>query len=181
MGSLCVGCDHPPPVGISAAGLHGGTAVIRGDISSQFLSGLLMAAPYARSPVALRVQGSLVSQPYVHMTTGVMRAFGVPVVDKEFTSFHIPSPSCYVGQQYAIEPDASAASYFGAAAAISGGTVTVRGLGPEALQGDVRFCDCLEQMGCAVRREKTQITVIGRSHNHHGHRAHPSQGNRSHR
>ncbi len=97
------------------------------------------------------------------MTTGVMRAFGVPVVDKEFTSFHVPSPSCYVGQQYAIEPDASAASYFWAAAAITGGTVTVRGLGPEALQGDVRFCDCLEQMGCAVRREKTQITVIGKS------------------
>ena len=151
-----------PPVLISSAGLSGGTAVVRGDISSQFSSGLLLAAPSARSPVELRVDGPLVSQPYVHMTIGVMQAFGVQVVDQQLTSFHIPAPTCYAARHYAIEPDASAASYFWAAAAITGGTVTVTGLGPEALQGDVRFCDCLERMGCEVRREQTRITVLAK-------------------
>jgi 3-phosphoshikimate 1-carboxyvinyltransferase len=151
-----------PPVRIRGDGLPGGTASIRGDISSQFLSGLLLAAPYARHPVHLLVDGPLVSQPYVHMTQGVMEAFGVHVADQTLRRFDVDAPTKYRGCEYGIEPDASAASYFWAAAAITDGAVTVSGLGPQAMQGDVAFCDCLEQMGCAVTRQPEQITVAGR-------------------
>ncbi|MHB0958949.1 MAG: 3-phosphoshikimate 1-carboxyvinyltransferase [Pirellulaceae bacterium] len=153
-----------PPVRISGEGLPGGTASIRGNISSQFLSGLLLAAPYAQRPVHLLVDGPLVSQPYVHMTLGVMEAFGagVRVTDQTLQRFDIDAPTRYRGCEYRIEPDASAASYFWAAAAITGGTVGVSGLGPQSLQGDVAFCDCLERMGCLVTRTPGQITVAGR-------------------
>jgi 3-phosphoshikimate 1-carboxyvinyltransferase len=150
-----------PPVAVAAQGLAGGQAVLRGDVSSQFLSGLLMAAPYARRPVELLIEGPLVSQPYVSMTLELMRSFGVAVHNHQLTQFQIPAPQRYRGRPYTIEPDASAASYFWAAAAITGGRVTVQGLGPHAIQGDVGFCDCLERMGCQVIRNADSITVIG--------------------
>lgn len=148
-----------PPVVIHAAGLPGGRATIAGDISSQFLSGLLMAAPYARRPVELVVSGELVSKPYVEMTLAVMRAFGVATESRGLKEFVVPSGTTYLGREYPIEPDASAASYFFAAAAVTGGKVTVEGLSQESLQGDVRFCDCLAQMGCEVRYEADSTTV----------------------
>jgi len=151
-----------PPVRIAAQQLAGGTARIRGDISSQFLSGLLMSAPYARCPVTLEVDGPLVSKPYVKMTLGVMSAFGVNVAQRDFHQFSIDAPRRYEGRQYIIEPDASAASYFWAAAAITQGRVTVEGLDAHALQGDVRFCECLELMGCDVIRGTNRITVVGK-------------------
>jgi 3-phosphoshikimate 1-carboxyvinyltransferase len=160
--------DGCPPVTVHANGLPGGTAKFRGDISSQFLSGLLMAAPAARSPVELHVDGPLVSKPYVRMTTSVMNAFSVKVDAGDgacrpvMQQFLIAAPQRYRACNYAIEPDASAASYFWAAAAITGGKVTVDGLSANSLQGDVAFVDCLEQMGCEVRRDANGITVIGR-------------------
>jgi 3-phosphoshikimate 1-carboxyvinyltransferase len=150
-----------PPVSIAGRGLPGGTATIRGDISSQFLSGLLLAAPYAQRRVELLLDGPLVSQPYVQLTRQVMQAFGVPVEEQARQRFVVAAPARYQGRTYGIEPDASAASYFWAAAAITGGQVAVTGLSPHALQGDVAFCDCLEQMGCEVRREADRITVTG--------------------
>lgn len=149
-----------PPVLVKARGLRGGAARIRGDISSQYLSGLLMAAPYASSPVQIVVDGELVSQPYVHMTLGVMRAFGVETPPSDLKSFAIPTQK-YCGVEYDIEPDASAASYFWGAAAVTGGTVTVEGLTREALQGDVAFVDCLAQMGCTVTDTPQGIQVTG--------------------
>jgi 3-phosphoshikimate 1-carboxyvinyltransferase len=151
-----------PPVVVHAAGLAGGIAKIRGDISSQFLSGLLMAAPYARLPVELIVEGGLVSQPYVRMTLAVMKAFGVAVPSDDLAHL-VVRKGTYKGRIYEIEPDASAASYFFAAAAITGGEVTVEGLSRESLQGDVAFCDCLAQMGCDVRYSADSITVAGQS------------------
>jgi 3-phosphoshikimate 1-carboxyvinyltransferase len=151
-----------PPVVVHAAGLRGGRSTVRGDISSQFLSGLLLAAPYAATPIDLEVDGTLVSQPYVRMTLAVMREFGVEVDSPaDLSHFHIPR-GCYRGGEYAVEPDASAASYFFAAAAITGGRVTVEGLGRGSLQGDVAFCDCLQQMGCEVQFGDREITVVGR-------------------
>lgn len=150
-----------PPVLISAQGLRGGQATIRGDISSQFLSGLLMATPYAAGEVELLVEGELVSQPYVHMTLGVMRSFGVQADASDLKRFRIPAPQPYRGATYDIEPDASAASYFWGAAAIAGGTVLVEGLTRDALQGDVAFVDCLEQMGCQVQHRTNGIAVTG--------------------
>jgi 3-phosphoshikimate 1-carboxyvinyltransferase len=151
-----------PPVIIPANGLRGGTATIRGDISSQYLSGLLMAAPYAQHSVILDVEGELVSKPYVTMTLGVMSAFGIDVGAERLDRFVIPTGR-YRGCHYDIEPDASAASYFWGAAAVTGGTVRVEGLHRNALQGDVAFCECLARMGCEIEYGNDYITVIGKS------------------
>ena len=150
-----------PPVIVRAAGLRGGRATIRGDISSQFLSGLLMAAPYAERPVELAVEGPLVSQPYVRMTLNVMKAFGVDVDATDLARLVVPRGARYHGREYAVEPDASAASYFWAAAAIVGGQVTVTGLSRDSLQGDVAFVDLLARMGCQVIDAGEAITVRG--------------------
>jgi 3-phosphoshikimate 1-carboxyvinyltransferase len=155
--------DGCPPVEVHANGLAGGSATIRGDISSQFLSGLLMAAPCARTPVDLQTDGPLVSQPYAQMTLAVMREFGADVTTTELLDhFHIAAPQAYAARDYVIEPDASAASYFWAAAAVTGGEVEVEGLSAQSLQGDVAFVDCLQAMGCDVRRDDRSITVLGR-------------------
>jgi 3-phosphoshikimate 1-carboxyvinyltransferase len=155
-----------PPVLLRAAGLPGGRTHVRGDISSQFLSGLLLAAPYAQRDLEIEVDGVLVSQPYVTMTLRVMEAFGVSVEAPRLERFSIPAATRYgeqkyIGRGYEVEPDASAASYFWAAAAIAGGRVLVRGLSRNALQGDVRFVDCLERMGCDVEHSADGIAVIG--------------------
>jgi len=113
-----------PPVEVHASGLEGGSVRVAGDVSSQFLSGLLLAAPYARNPVELHVDGPLVSTPYVAMTLAVMRAFGARAEAADDLRTVRVAPGHYRGRQYAIEPDASAASYFWAAAAVTGGAVT---------------------------------------------------------
>lgn len=150
-----------PPVVVRASGLPGGRAEVAGNISSQFLSGLLMAAPCARQPVKLLVRGELVSKPYVEMTLRVMEAFGVTVETPGGSQFHVPAGRPYRACHYEIEPDASAASYFFAAAAITGGRITVEGLSRHSIQGDVAFCACLEKMGCQVEYGRNQITVTG--------------------
>ena len=154
-----------PPVVVHGRGLQGGAVRMKGDTSSQFLSGLLMAVPYARQRVVIEIEGALVSEPYVAMTLAVMSTFGVEVATKHFERFSVSAPACYHACRYKIEPDASAASYFFAAAAITGGAVTVEGLSRGSLQGDVAFVDLLEQMGCRVT-ERTEapeasITVTG--------------------
>ncbi len=151
-----------PPIVVRGRGLRGGRAVVAGDISSQFLSGLLLASPYAMADVELAVEGPLVSQPYIDMTLAVMASFGVHVETDGRQRFRISAPQHYHGENYAIEPDASAASYFFAAAAITRGEVTVQGLSRGSLQGDVAFCDCLARMGCDVRFGADAITVAGR-------------------
>jgi 3-phosphoshikimate 1-carboxyvinyltransferase len=152
-----------PPVVVHANGLPGGRATIRGDISSQFLSGLLMAAPLARNNVELIVEGDLVSKPYVTMTIGVMQEFGVQAHYSGLSRFLISGQQHYRGCEYAIEPDASAASYFWGLVAVTGGEVTVEGLALRALQGDVEFVGCLEKMGCRILHDRRGITVAGPS------------------
>jgi 3-phosphoshikimate 1-carboxyvinyltransferase len=151
-----------PPVVVRAKGLSGTTGTISGSLSSQYLSGLLMTLPGARGPIELVVDGELVSKPYVEMTLAVMRSFGVDVEASGLERFSVAAPIAYQGREYAIEPDASAASYFFAAAAISGGRVTVEGLSRNSLQGDVAFCECLAAMGCDVEWGEGRITVTGR-------------------
>lgn len=148
-----------PPLLVTGTGWKGGQATLAGDISSQFLSGLLLAAPRSPLDVTLDLCTPLVSEPYVTMTTAVMSAFGVEVTRPTPTSYHIQMGQSYCGTTYQIEPDASAASYFWAAAAIAGGSVTVEGLSLEALQGDVHFVDCLKSMGCDVHCIDDGITV----------------------
>jgi 3-phosphoshikimate 1-carboxyvinyltransferase len=160
----CEGAAGCPPVSVRANGLAGGIATVRGDISSQFLSGLLMAAPCANSKVTLKVAGILVSVPYVAMTLAVMGSFGAAAkADADYSTIEIPAAGHYRACEYTIEPDASAASYFWAAAAVTGGSVTVEGLGKDSLQGDVAFVDCLAQMGCEVEYDGNSITVHGKA------------------
>jgi 3-phosphoshikimate 1-carboxyvinyltransferase len=150
-----------PPVVIEAAGHRGGLVRIKGNLSSQFLSGLLLAAPRAREGVVIEVDGPLVSAPYVSMTVEMMRQWGYAVDMMPGPRFHIPAPQGgYIGG-YDVEPDASASSYFWGAAAITRGSVCVPGLNTRSLQGDVRVVDLLEDMGCTVVRSEAGITVHG--------------------
>ena len=154
---LGTGC---PPLTVKASGLDGGYAFVKGDVSSQFLSGLLMALPYSRDTTSVEVTGVLVSKPYVDMTMAVMGAFGVRINNRKDRRFDV-RPARYTGRTYPIEPDASAASYMFAAAALTGSTITVEGLGTGSIQGDLAFVDLLEHMGCTVARETGATTVTG--------------------
>ncbi len=149
-----------PPIRIEASGLRGGTVKMRGDLTSQVFSALLMSAPYFENGIMLEVEGELVSKPYLEVTAQTMRAFGVELEIQNFERF-IVKPGEYIAAHYAVEPDASAASYFFAAAAITGGRVVVPGLGRRSLQGDLNFVRVLEQMGCTVNQTDTQTEVIG--------------------
>lgn len=154
---LSNGC---PPVTITSTGLQAKALSVRGDLSSQYLSGLLMAAPAARQDLTIQVEGELVSRPYVDMTITQMRDFGAVISEPAPNQFHIQATS-YRGREYDIEPDASAASYFFAVAAVSQGEVTVEGLHRHALQGDVGFVDALVRMGCEAEWHANSITLRG--------------------
>lgn len=149
-----------PPLRIVTEGLPGGEVTMPGNLSSQYFTGLMLAAPAARGTVTIRVAGELISRPYIAITAEVMRAFGVEV-DLGEDVFTVPGGQRYRAREYAIEPDASAASYFFAVAAITGGTVTVEGLGSGALQGDLGFVRVLEAMGCEVTMTDASTTVAG--------------------
>ena len=150
-----------PPVVVEAAGLPGESCTVRGDLSSQFLSALLMIGPYAAGGLTVRVEGELVSRPFIGVTMAIMRDFGAPVVEAvEGDRFLVP-PGAYRAREYAIEPDATAASYFFAAAALTGGAVRVEGLGRGSVQGDLAFVDVLEGMGCRVERGAEYTVVRG--------------------
>lgn len=150
------------PIRVRARGLHGGVCTVRADTSSQFLSGLLMAAACADGAVTrLHLEGPILSAPYIDITTQMMRRFGaqLDIVDAG-RSYVVPGRQQYHAPLlYPVEPDASAASYFFAAAAITGGRVRVPGIGPDALQGDAVFVDVLAAMGCAVTRGDDFIEV----------------------
>jgi 3-phosphoshikimate 1-carboxyvinyltransferase len=153
-----------PPVIVQGGTWRGGRIRIRGDVSSQFLSGLLMAAPFAPATTTFEVDGPLISQPYVEMTKRMLHQWHLRIQTPSPGSFLVPGqqePDGLDAAGYHVEPDASAASYFFAAAAITGGRVTVPGLTMHALQGDVCFVDVLERMGCTVERGDDSLTVQG--------------------
>jgi 3-phosphoshikimate 1-carboxyvinyltransferase len=150
-----------PPVKINASGLPGGTVEMAGELSSQYFSALAMVLPYATAPLEIRIRGELVSKPYIDVTAGTMSAFGVELQHDNYQRIWAAPGQRYHAREYAIEPDASAASYFFALAAVSGGTITVENLPPDSLQGDTHFVDVLEQMGCIVQRNVSDITVTG--------------------
>ena len=144
---------------ITANGIKGGEAVISGQISSQYLSALLMTGPLASGEIILRIKDELMSAPYVHMTINLMRKFGVSVTNENDRVFRV-QPGKYVtpGKVF-IEGDASSASYFLAGGAITGGPVTVYGCGADSIQGDARFARVLEKMGATVVYGPNYITV----------------------
>jgi 3-phosphoshikimate 1-carboxyvinyltransferase len=159
-----VRCELPtgaPPVVVAARGLAGGAVEMSAEKSSQFLSAVLQVAPYAEHDVTVRPRGTVIALPYIDMTLAVMRQWGVDVERDGYREFVIRGGQRYRAQRYAIEPDASSAHYFWAAAALTGGRVRVEGIGCDSLQGDVRFVRLLEQMGATVREEGASITVSG--------------------
>jgi 3-phosphoshikimate 1-carboxyvinyltransferase len=150
-----------PPIKITGSGLPGGRASVAGNISSQFLSALLMVAPYAQNPVELVLSTELNSKPYVDMTLAVMRDFGVEIERPEDDKFIVHSARYKPKPIHAIESDASAASYFFAAPAICGGTVRVENISRNSVQGDIAFLDVLKQMGCEIKEGDNSIEVTG--------------------
>lgn len=149
-----------PPVLIEAHGLRGGRATIDASKSSQFLSAILQVGPCTERGLEAQLIGPLIAEPYVEMTIKVMQAFGADVQRVGSDYFRV-SHREYKGQHYWIEPDASSAHYFWAAAALCGGRVRVPGLHRASLQGDVRFADVLEQMGAEVEFGSDFIEVRG--------------------
>lgn len=153
--------DGCPPVVIRGKGLNGGLAVVKGDLSSQYFSALLMTAPYAKNDVVIEVKGSLVSKRYVDMTMALMHQFGVMVENNNYKTFFVKSGQRYKATHYEVEGDASAASYFFAAAAITSGKVRIVGIGSDSLQGDIHFVDVLKNMGCDVMIGGNWIEIKG--------------------
>ncbi|CAM3965346.1 3-phosphoshikimate 1-carboxyvinyltransferase [Shewanella aquimarina] len=156
-----------PPLTINATGLNGGDVEIAGDLSSQFLTALLMVTPLAKDQVNIKIKGELVSKPYIDITIALMAQFGVTVINHDYQRFEIPAGQKYVSPgTVLVEGDASSASYFLAAGAIQGGEVKVTGVGLKSIQGDVKFADVLEAMGAEI--EWGDDFIIARSAPLHG-------------
>ncbi|MCK4491535.1 MAG: 3-phosphoshikimate 1-carboxyvinyltransferase, partial [Candidatus Altiarchaeales archaeon] len=148
-----------PPVIIEGGSLRGGTVELNASKSSQYLSSILMVAPYAEEDVEIKARG-LTSKPYVDITTDVMNAFKV-VVENEGSTFRVRAGQRYKCRRYRIEGDYSSASYFFAAAAITPGKIRVGNLNPKSVQGDRRFLDILKEMGCEIEVGDSWVEVRG--------------------
>ena len=150
-----------PPVTIIGNGFSGTSCQIAGSTSSQFLSGLILAIGNSKLDITIQLDGTLVSEPYIQMTIDVLSAFGREISFDNRDVYSSRGGQVLRGIEYDIEPDASAASYFFAAAAVTRGDVSVMGLSKDSIQGDIEFCDCLEQMGCEIEYGAEYIRVQG--------------------
>lgn len=151
-----------PPVTVRGRGLPGGRVVLRDLDSSQYVSSLLVSAPYAAGDITVVLEGRVPSLPYVEMTVEAMRRFGVEVRRDDPRTFAVPHGQRYAGITHRVEGDVSSASYFFLAAAVTGGSVRVGNINPRTRQGDIRFLDILEELGCSVRRGEDEVDVSGR-------------------
>jgi 3-phosphoshikimate 1-carboxyvinyltransferase len=149
------------PISVVGRGLRGGATGLAGDKTSQFLSALLMVAPYAREDVDLTMTSELAATPYIDITMHMMADFGAHAQRDHYDRFYVGSGLRYHARDYQIEPDASNASYFFAAAALTGGRVRVGALNRQSIQGDIRFLDVLEQIGCSVSSGADWVEVQG--------------------
>ena len=150
--------DGYPPLRVSGK-LLGGSVVIDGSMSSQFISSILMAAPYAHKEVEVIIPAPPASASYLDITISVMEAFGAKVTRTGYERFVVSNADHYQAQRYTVEGDYSSASYFFALAAICGGKVTVKNLAPTSVQGDRRFLDAIQAMGCMVTYGTKSVTV----------------------
>lgn len=154
-----LGAAGYPPIEVHGTGLTGGHVHMRGNVSSQFLTSLLLCAPLARGRVTVEVDGEQVSKPYLDITVRMMRDFGATVAHEQFQRFVVEPGGYRSPGRYLVEGDASSASYFLAAGAIRGSGMVVRGIGRDSVQGDVRFVEVLEAMGARVQQDAASITV----------------------
>ncbi len=150
-----------PPVKIYGISFNGGNVKLRAEVSSQYLSSILMCAPYAKKEVTINIVGELTSKPYVDITLEVMKKFGVNVKNINYKKFFVKNNKKYRARNYKIEGDASSASYFFAAAAVTKGKVMVKNINPDSKQGDIKLVELLKKMGCDVNRGRDFIRVEG--------------------
>ena len=164
--ALCVEGNGCPPVEIRATGLPGGKTSLNRGLSSQYVSSLLLAAPYAEKDTEIEICANIPSWPYIELTLDVMANFGVEVSVSEDRLFYVKAPKVYQPREYVIEGDLSSATYFMAAAAILGQNIRISNINPNSLQGDLRFLDILETMGCQVSKSEEGVQVTGPLSNH---------------
>ena len=150
-----------PPIEIHGGKPPGGSVILAGDKSSQYLTSLLLSAPYFQNDTIISIESELTSKSYVDITLDIMQTFGVSVLNEFYRKFTVPAGQRYRAQTYQVEGDASSASYFFAAAAVTGGEISVTNLNPDSVQGDIHFPDALEQMGCEVKHAGEKITIFG--------------------
>jgi 3-phosphoshikimate 1-carboxyvinyltransferase len=150
-----------PPVTIRGGHLRGGEVVLRDIESSQYVSAILIAAPFADEDTVITLEGRVPSLPYIALTVETMEAFGAKVAVDRPDRFVVKSGQRYRGREYRIEGDVSSASYFFLAAALSGGRVRVENVNPRTRQGDIAFLTLLERLGCRVRRGENDVEIEG--------------------
>ena len=150
-----------PPIEISAHRVKGGTIQLSCKMSSQYLSALLLIAPFSEKTIEIQITEGPVSKPYIDMTVDVMSKFDVWVVSDGYDRFTVEGGQIYRSGQYSVEPDSSQAGYFWAAAAITGSTVKVMGIKDDSRQGDVHFAETLGRMGCVLKKQDNGIAVTG--------------------
>ena len=150
-----------PPLTIHGGDVSGGEVHLAGDKSSQYLTSILLSAPYFANDTTIHIQGDLTSRSYADITLDIMEAFGVRVENENYQRFRVAAGQCYRAQDYRVEGDWSSASYFLASAAVTGGEITLTGLNPNSVQGDAQFLDVLGQMGCEIEKSQEKIRLKG--------------------
>ncbi|MFC1885399.1 3-phosphoshikimate 1-carboxyvinyltransferase [Thermodesulfobacteriota bacterium] len=159
----CINAKDLPPVLLKGNGIKGGKVRIEGNKSSQYVSSILLAAPYAEKDVEIEILGNLVSKPYVDVTIKVMEEFGLKIEKKDSSNFFIKNAQTYTSRDFEIEGDVSTASYFWAAAAVTGGTVITENIYPfNTKQGDIHLLDIITEMGAKVEKNSDMVKVQGR-------------------
>ncbi|MBI5475908.1 MAG: 3-phosphoshikimate 1-carboxyvinyltransferase [Ignavibacteriales bacterium] len=160
-GVKCISNNGYPPIQIYGGNFSGGRINLDASISSQFLSSLLLSAPYAKRQVIIHINGYISSIPYIDMTLHTMRSFGAIVESIDMKTFTVSNQDRYIGHEFIIESDASSATYFLGAAAITKGKIIIENISAESLQGDIRFLKVLSEMGCAVTTHDDSIEIHG--------------------
>ncbi|MGM0507591.1 MAG: 3-phosphoshikimate 1-carboxyvinyltransferase [Fusobacteriota bacterium] len=150
-----------PPITVYANGINKGSVKMRGDKSSQYVTSILLSAPYANEDITIEIDGEMVSKPYIDITTTMMKDFGVEVVNEDYKEFFIKSGQEYKGREYVVEGDCSSASYFFAIAAATNSTVKVNNVKKDVMQGDIKFLEVLEKMGAEIEYGENHVIVKG--------------------
>ena len=154
-------CNNCPPVEIMANGLNGGKITLQNIESSQYVSALLLCAPYTSKGIELSLQGNIVSAPYIDLTISVMKDFGANIFEIGKNQYHVNTGNLYSGREYFVEGDASSASYFFLAGALLKKTIRISGINRESKQGDIRLLNILETLGCKVLAGDNWVEVAG--------------------
>jgi 3-phosphoshikimate 1-carboxyvinyltransferase len=156
-----LGAEGLPPVRVHPTGLHGGRAAIHGAVTSQYFSSLVISTALAQGPVTLVCLDDMTERPYFDISTAMMADFGVTSVNHGYKTIDVAAPQTYRARDYLVEGDFSSASFLFLVAAVLGSTVRVEGLNQHSVQGDKRFLDLIERMGCTVVWDGSAVEVTG--------------------